>query len=487
MLDLLISYINMLILSIQYIVKRFTFMPPKPPRYKIITNSLNNEEEIYFLIKPKNQELAYRKIHPSHLNIKYTKIYDSKNHKYIPTLIISPIIDLNLCIIYCQGNSGDLGTSLFECHEIANRCNSTIVTFEYPGYGLCHDDKIEESNFYNRIKIIYMYVINELNYKPERTFLYGFSLGTGIVFDFACKKEYPVSGLILQSPFLSILRTVYNIKKTKYYDFFNNCDKAKKLCTNTLFIHGNKDLTVPYIHGRILAELIPEKYFYDFVTVDEAGHNTLLKNSKEAIFNYINIFISECLSTAKSENKIKFNNYIINYNSRKKNNQNNLSENANLNEKEESNEVQNVENKDNKANTLNYYKINNLYKKSNPKDSKKHSLKNKGILNNQSMYNIESNCFKIEPKNRKILSNIYKPNIKKNSSKIKNKNQSNKGKENIEIKRKVITGQIYKRNNEKTKEITKKKEDNTNNNNFEVYNSQLSINSSNTYINNNNK
>ena len=486
MLDLLISYINMLILSIQYIVKRFTFMPPKPPRYKIITNSLNNEEEIYFLIKPKNQELAYRKIHPSHLNIKYTKIYDSKNHKYIPTLIISPLIDLNLCIIYCQGNSGDLGTSLFECHEIANRCNSTIVTFEYPGYGLCHDDKIEESNFYNRIKIIYMYVINELNYKPGRTFLYGFSLGTGIVFDFACKKEYPVSGLILQSPFLSILRTVYNIKKTKYYDFFNNCDKAKKLCTNTLFIHGNKDLTVPYIHGRILAELIPEKYFYDFVTVDEAGHNTLLKKSKEAIFNYINIFISECLSTAKSESKIKFNNYIINYNSRKKNNQNNLSENANLNEKEESNEVQNVENKD-KANTLNYYKINNLYKKSNTKDSKKHSLKNKDILNNQSMYNIESNCFKIEPKNRKILSNIYKPNIKKNSSKIKNKNQSNKGKENIEIKRKDITSQIYKRNNEKTKEITKKKEDNTNNNNFEVYNSQLSINSSNTYINNNNK
>ena len=103
------------------------------------------------------------------------------------------------------------------------------------------------------------------------------------------------------------------------------------------------------------------------------------------------------------------------------------------------------------------------------------------------MYNIESNCFKIEPKNRKILSNIYKPNIKKSSSKIKNKNQSNKGKENIEIKRKDITGQIYKRNNEKTKEITKKKGDNTNNNNFEVYNSQLSINSSNTYINNNNK
>ena len=481
----------MLILSIQYIVKRFTFMPPKPPRYKIITNTLNNEEEIYFLIKPKNQELAYRKIHPSHLNIKYIKVYDNKNHKYIPSLIISPLIDLNLCIIYCQGNSGDLGTSLFECHEIANRCNATIVTFEYPGYGLCSEDRIEESNFYHRIKIIYMYVIKELNYKPERTFLYGFSLGTGIVFDFACKKNYPVAGVILQSPFLSILRTVYNIKKTKYFDFFNNCDKAKKLCAYTLFLHGNKDLTVPYIHGRILAKLIPDHYFYDFVTVDEAGHNTLLKNSKEVVFKYINIFISECLSTAKSENKIKFNNYLINVNSRKKNYKNNLSENANLNEKEESNEVQIFENKKDKANTLSHYKINSLYKNVNKKDSKKHSLKNKDTLNNQnqSMYNIESKSFKIEPKNKKISSNIYKPNVIKNSYKISNKNYFNKigAKNGIKIKDKF--GQIYKRNNKEIKENNKKKEDNknNNNNNFEVYNSMISMNSSNTYINNNNK
>ena len=48
MLDLLISYINMLILSIQYIVKRFTFKPPNPPRYKIEKTEFDNEEEIYF-------------------------------------------------------------------------------------------------------------------------------------------------------------------------------------------------------------------------------------------------------------------------------------------------------------------------------------------------------------------------------------------------------------------------------------------------------
>lgn len=95
----------------------------------------------------------YRKIFTPYLNIKYIKVYDNKNNKNIPTLLISPIIDFNKCIIYCQGNSGDLSTSLFEGHEIVKRCNSTIITFEYPNYGICQNDIIEESEFFIRIKI----------------------------------------------------------------------------------------------------------------------------------------------------------------------------------------------------------------------------------------------------------------------------------------------------------------------------------------------
>ena len=64
-----------------------------------------------------------------------------------------------------------------------------MVTFEYPGYGVCKEERIEEAEFFHRIKVIYMYIINKLNFNPNRIFLYGFSLGTGIVFDFACKKE----------------------------------------------------------------------------------------------------------------------------------------------------------------------------------------------------------------------------------------------------------------------------------------------------------
>ena len=304
MLDLIISYINFLILSISFLVKKLAFNPPNPPRYLIVKEDSNNEkqkEQILFLVKPEgSDQLEYKKLNPKYLNIEYYKI--KNNNEYVPILILTPKYHFQFCIIYFQGNSGDLGTSLFECYEIAFRCNCIIITFEYPGYGVCFNDEINECEFHKRIIKVYNFVINVLNYKPNQIFLYGFSLGTGIAFDFACKKEFPVAGLILQSPFLSIFRTIYNVKKTRYFDLFNNCDKAKKLCRKTLFIHGNEDKIVPYIHGRILAKLVPKEYFYDFLTVNNADHNNLLKDNKQIVFKYINEFIADCNNNNESYN-----------------------------------------------------------------------------------------------------------------------------------------------------------------------------------------
>jgi predicted alpha/beta hydrolase family esterase len=307
MLDLIISYINFLILSISYLVKRFTFNPPDPPRYKIVQKEINNRKtknEILFLVKSEiDDKLEYTKLEPKYLNIEFYKIKNNKES--LPILIITPKYHISICILYCQGNSGDLGTSLFECYEISFKCNCIIVTFEYPGYGICKNEEFSESEFNRRIKIVYNFIINVLNYQPNEIFLYGFSLGTGIAFDFACRKEYPVAGLILQSPFLSILRTLYDVKKTCYFDLFNNCDKAKKLCIKTLFIHSTKDEIVPYTHGKILAELIPQKYFYHFLTINNAGHNNLIKKNKKVVFDCLNEFISYC----KYNNNININEY----------------------------------------------------------------------------------------------------------------------------------------------------------------------------------
>ena len=68
MLDLLISYVNFLILAISYIVKLFTYLPPNPPKYEIRKEKINyrgkikEKEEIYFL--DIDNDKNYKKINP---------------------------------------------------------------------------------------------------------------------------------------------------------------------------------------------------------------------------------------------------------------------------------------------------------------------------------------------------------------------------------------------------------------------------------------
>ena len=293
MLDLLISYFNFIILSIGYIVKKFTFFPPDPPHYKSIQTENENEEDILFLINVKKKKKKYIGIEFRLLDYRFIKIID-KNNKCLPLLLFHPPSNIPVCIIYSHGNSGDLGSCLLEYYEIALNTNCIVVAFEYPGYGECINQPIKESEFFKNLKMTYFFVKRVLGFKRSQIILYGFSLGTGIMFEMACRKGYSVAGLILQSPFLSILRTLYDMKPTSYYDLFNNCDKAKNLRIKTLFIHGNKDSMVPYIHGRILAKLIPQKYFYDFLTVDKADHNNIFKVNKDLIYKKIRQFIKDC-------------------------------------------------------------------------------------------------------------------------------------------------------------------------------------------------
>ena len=143
------------------------------------------------------------------LEYRFIKIINKDD--VLPLLLFIPPAHIPVCIIYSHGNSGDLGACILEFYDIAINTNCLVISFEYPGFGDCLDQPIKESLFYRNMKIAYYFVRKILNFKPEQIILYGFSIGTGIVFDFACKKEFPTAGMIVQSPILSIIRTLYNV------------------------------------------------------------------------------------------------------------------------------------------------------------------------------------------------------------------------------------------------------------------------------------
>ena len=292
MLDLIISYINFFIIAVNYVIKLLTFQPPTPPGY--IIEKTRNKKEIFFIIENDKQISYERKVFKD-IDIEYVYL---NNNKFLKSefLILKPKNNYPICIIYCHGNCGDLGYGLYDCYQIAKYTNCLLLCFEYPGYGTFRKIKIAESKLYLSIQKAYLYAKNTLKFPTKNIFVYGFSLGTGIALDLACNKYFPVSGLILQSPYLSIMRIIYDIKKTFFLDIFPNCDKIKNLKTKTLFIHGTEDNVIPYIHGRILAKLMPDKYLYQFLSVKDGGHNNLFidNKDKENIFEKIKEFISFC-------------------------------------------------------------------------------------------------------------------------------------------------------------------------------------------------
>ena len=305
-------------------------------------------------------------------------------------------------IIYCHGNSGDIGTSFVECQILSRNICCNVLCFEYPGYGLSTDfDNINEKRAYFNIRQAYKFARNKLGYKAENIIIYGFSLGTGIAFDLACDENFPTGGVILQSAFLSIIRTIYNFKKTYYFDLFNSCDKAKQCKTKIFFIHGDKDTIVPYIHGRILSTLIPKKYFCGFYTVSGANHNDILKFAKETLYAKISNFLSLIEKEEPPEKEISSDSNLsydnINYKEYKANkNKNeiekkidyNTNEKNNISSRDELNQIErNINNNENpinngnKANNEdNINKINNINNENNDyfNDSPEH---NKNIFN----------------------------------------------------------------------------------------------------------
>ena len=356
MLDLIITYINFVILSIKHLVKLVLFHPPNPKTYKIKESPNNSKNHFEIYIKNKNYKYYHKVKKRVQLDIEFEMIPDKQNNK-IPLFLFKPTLSIHhACIIYCHGNSCDIGSNLNECSDLAKLTKCIVINFDYPGYGIYENKSPTEKNIYETSQIIFEYVKNKLNFDEQSIIVYGFSLGTGVAFDLACNKDYNFGGLILQSPFLSIFRTLYNTKKTKYFDLFNNCDKAKFLKIKTLFIHGNEDKIVPYIHGRILSKLIPKKYLYSFHTIDGAGHNDIFTSKNLMLLSeIINEFIEQCCNSIKFKdnktvkikeiNKINFNfdinknlnNSFINYNT----NTNNIFNISTNEKKKKENEIEN--------------------------------------------------------------------------------------------------------------------------------------------------
>lgn len=112
--------------------------------------------------------------------------------------------------------------------------------------------------------------------RGETIILFGQSLGTGVATQMA--QEFPVAGLILMAPYLSIPDAAqfhYPIYPVKYVvvDRFENVEKISNVHVPLLIVNGSKDQIVPPIQGKILFSKANEPR--EFHSLPGDGHNDL--------------------------------------------------------------------------------------------------------------------------------------------------------------------------------------------------------------------
>ena len=109
--------------------------------------------------------------------------------------------------------------------------------------------------------------------------MFGRSIGSGPSCYLA--EKYMVAGLMLHSPFASILRVVFsNIRWTLCFDKFPNIDRIKNFDFPVYIIHGMRDEIVHVNHAFKLWDACPNKDFELYI-VELAGHNNIEKYARD--------------------------------------------------------------------------------------------------------------------------------------------------------------------------------------------------------------
>jgi alpha-beta hydrolase superfamily lysophospholipase len=187
-------------------------------------------------------------------------------------------------VVYFHGNAMHIAGRIPRYIALAD-AGYGVMALSWRGYGRSEGSP-SEIGLYNDARSALDWL--KANYPSTHILLFGESLGTGVAVQMA--TEYPVAGVILQSPYRSITQMTHEIDWylpfIQYFvrDSFDSFSKVGHLQAPVLIFHGTKDEVVPFAHGKALNTKIASRH--EFIAVPNAGHvnipdDIILKGMKE--------------------------------------------------------------------------------------------------------------------------------------------------------------------------------------------------------------
>jgi len=193
-------------------------------------------------------------------------------------------------VLYLHSNYEDLGRSHLFLRQIRDRFQVHVLAAEYPGYGICPGAKCDERGATESALTAFRFAREVLRWPSERILFLGRSVGTGPAITLAV--EHAVKGLCLISPFLSVREVCRDALGPICHlieERFPNKDHMPMIRSPCLIIHGHKDHTIPYRHGKELFDCCRVRK--RLVSPPEMNHNAnLLHDSADFVLPMLEFF-----------------------------------------------------------------------------------------------------------------------------------------------------------------------------------------------------
>lgn len=197
-----------------------------------------------------------------------------------------------MVFLFFHGNAGNV-SNRYDMILRLIKLRVEVFIIDYRGYGRS-EGRPSEKGLYLDAFAAWDHLIGQRSIRPDRTIIFGKSLGGAVAIDLATHVE--PAGLIVQSSFTSIPdmaeRMIPVLPRFLIRTKMDSVQKIQKVRCPKLVIHSPADEIVPYKFGRRLFQVASEpKQFYE---VPGAPHNETYLVGGEAYLDTLRRFVQSC-------------------------------------------------------------------------------------------------------------------------------------------------------------------------------------------------
>lgn len=170
---------------------------------------------------------------------------DSPDGGKIAALFL-PSPESDVCVIYSHGNGEDLGEIRPILEEYAKR-GVSVFAYDYRGYGLS-GGKPSIAGLKASARAAYGYVSKTLGYADTDIAVVGYSLGSAAACEIA--DLHPnIRCAVIVGGFSKAVKAVLPVNIVPW-EILDNSEKIARFKMPVLFLHGRRDIIVPFRNAR---------------------------------------------------------------------------------------------------------------------------------------------------------------------------------------------------------------------------------------------